>query len=73
MATIDTLWFIHQINMKYKSIRQFAFLMEKNGKQIDRAQVWRMIHGQRAITVGEAKQIAKLLRVPLIEVIKRIE
>lgn len=70
---IDTAWFEKLIKESpYSSIRQLAKQMRKpDGGVIDHSAVSRMIRGERAIQLYEARQLADLLGVPMSMVIKK--
>jgi hypothetical protein len=69
---MDGDWFNEQIKKKYGSQRRFApLLVARSGRPMDQAALSRMLNGEREMTVHEAVQIAKLLRVRLALVISK--
>lgn len=74
MKQIDTKWFIKTIsNSECRSIRGLARAMTgRNGKLMDQAQLTRSLYGEREWRLEEIEQIAKILDVSVIEVLKRV-
>lgn len=73
MPKIDTDWFMDRIVERYDSLRNFSKQMVgRNGRQtMDVSAVSLMLNGKRTMSIGEARQIAKLLNEDLNEVISR--
>lgn len=72
-ATVDTAWFERKIaESPYGSMRQLAkHMRQPDGKPIDHSAVSRMLRGERAIQLHEARLLADLLGVPMAEIIRR--
>ena len=69
---IDTEWFIAKIQNRHESLRKFSkMLVGRHGEKLDPSAVSLMLRGKREMRIDEAKQIAKLLNVPLLEVITK--
>lgn len=71
MGHIDKAWFTAAIERsKYGSQRRLApFLKNRNGVPVTQSNFSRMLSGERAMLLHEAQQLAKLLDVPLTEVL----
>lgn len=72
-VSIETDWFIERIKESgYGSLRSLApKIRGKLGKRLDVAALSLMLRGKREIKLGEARQLADLLMVPMGEVIRR--
>jgi hypothetical protein len=70
----DTAWFHERLrDAGYASWYELAPEMRRrDGGVIDRSAVTRMITGKRGVDIFEAAQLARLLRVELLEVIRRL-
>jgi hypothetical protein len=69
---IDTIWFMDKIQSRHESLRKFSKMMVgRNGKPLDVAAISLMLRGKRSMQIDEARQIAKLLNVPLMTVIEK--
>ncbi len=72
MRDIDTAWFKDQATRAFGSIRKMApRIIGRNGCPLDPATLVRAFNGQREFTLAEIEQIARLLDVPVLEVIRR--
>ena len=70
---IDTEWFIASIQDRHESLRKFAKMMVgRKSEKFDVCALSLMLHGKRLMSLDEARQIAKLLNVPFMEVVKRV-
>ena len=69
---IDTEWFTTKIVDRHESLRKFSRMMVgRNGKRLDVSALSLMFRGKRSMQLDEARQIAKLLNVPFMEVVVR--
>ena len=69
---IDTEWFHDRIKSRHESLRKFARMLQgRHGQQFDVGALSLMLRGKRAMQLDEARQIAKLLNVPFMEVVVR--
>lgn len=72
VMVIDTEWFHSKIQDRHESLRNFSRMMVgRHGKRFDVAAPSLMLRGKRAMQLDEARQIAKLLNVPFMEVVTR--
>jgi len=71
--SINTKWFEKQIEASaYKSVRGLArHMTSRSGGVMDHTSLHRAINGLRQIQIGEARQLADLLGVPMSLVIQK--
>ncbi len=65
---IDTAWFLERIaaaGPSYNTVAKLAPHIWGLKGRLDYASLYRMIHGERAMSLSEAKQLARLLGVSL--------
>lgn len=63
-------YFDNLIIEKFGSHRKFApHIISRVGKPLDHAQLSRLLRGERDMTIREAKQLADLLDVPILDVL----
>ena len=69
----DTAWFKEKIRKSpYGSLRQLAKRIQIiNGKAMEPMALHRLIYGKRMLQLNEARQMADLLHVPMVELIRR--
>jgi hypothetical protein len=68
----DAAWFNAKIRSRFQNQRAFAPKMkDRHGRPLDQPKLSRMLRGERAMQLHEARQFAELLGVPLIEVLER--
>lgn len=72
-SEIDTEWFEKLIKESpYGSIRQLAkHMRQPDGRPIDPSAISRMLRGERAIQLHEARLLADLLGVPMSMIIRK--
>jgi len=63
----DSEWFLRLVKERYGSLRSFAPMMG-----MDHTELSRRFRGQRALTFEEAVELARLLKVSLDEMAKRM-
>jgi hypothetical protein len=70
---IDTAWFLAQIQASNHPTQAevAARLRARSGRPMDPAAFSRLLRGERGMQIDEAQQLAKLLKVPLAEVLRR--
>jgi hypothetical protein len=70
---IDTAWFYARIRAsRYRSMRRLApHLANTRGRPMANSGLVLVLHGRRPLRIGQARQLADLLGVPLPEVIRR--
>lgn len=70
---IDNEWFEARICEKYGSLNRFARLMRgRNGKPMTQSAFWRRLNGDFEFRLDEVAQLAKLLDVHVMEIIRRL-
>jgi hypothetical protein len=62
---IDTKWFLNRIEDMGESIHALAPRMTGRNKKLDYSSLYRVLHGERAMSLQEAVEIAELLKTPL--------
>lgn len=69
---VDTQWFNEMIRMNgFKSKRELAEkLKNSEGKPLDPAALSRLLHGERQMSLIEAKQLSTLLNAPYVEIVR---
>lgn len=73
MKGIDEKWFNARICAQYGSLRKFAREMRgRNGKPMTQSAFWRRLNGEYEFTLGEVAQLARLLDVHVMEIIRRL-
>lgn len=68
---IDTAWFLARIEEKDLSIHAIAPKMSGRNSTLNYASLHLMLHGQRAMSLAEAVQLAEILELPLEDVARR--
>lgn len=73
MEHIDTRWFTRKISASpFRSQRRLARMMRgRRGRPLDPAALSLALRGKRDIRLAEVDQLAKLLRVPVADVLQR--
>ena len=71
---IDTLWFKHRIaESPHGSLSRVARKMQgRTGRPLEPSMLSLMLRGKREMRLDEARQLANLLGVPLIEVLRHV-
>lgn len=68
---IDTRWFLKRMEDLDLSIHTVAPQIRGLSGKLDYASCYRMIHGERAISLSEAMQLAEILDTPLEMIAKK--
>lgn len=62
---IDTAWFLKKMEDAGQSMHTLAPKIQGLRGELDYAALYRMIHGERAMSLSEAVQLAEILKAPI--------
>ncbi len=72
VMSIDTRWFKEKIKAsRYRTLRGVARRMQGRNGPMEMSSLFHMLKGTRQMKLVEARQLADLLEIPLIDVIRR--
>lgn len=68
---IDTAWFLGRMADLEETMHTIAPLVEGLNGKLNYSAFYRMIHGERAMSLSEAVQLSEILKTPLETIAKR--
>jgi len=68
---IDTPWFLARLEDVDRTMHGLVGKIEGLNGKLDYGAIYRMLHGERAMSLSEAYQLAQILEQPLDEIARR--